>query len=150
VVRISLDANVLVYALHVEDRRNRRAVEIVKRAARGDCILTMQCLAECFNALVRKRGFDPLHARDEIAAFRRSLAYCAARPVDFDEAMAAVVDHQWSFWDAMLWATARRAGCHAILTEDNQDGRELHGVRFVNPFNPENDPVVERLLESTD
>jgi predicted nucleic acid-binding protein len=34
----------------------------------------------------------------------------------------------------MLWATARRAGCRLIVTEDFQDGRELGGVRFVNPF----------------
>ena len=31
-------------------------------------------------------------------------------------------------------ATARDAGVSVVLSEDFQDGREIDGVRFVNPF----------------
>jgi predicted nucleic acid-binding protein len=48
--------------------------------------------------------------------------------------MDAVEEHRLSFWDAMLWATARQIGCAAILSEDMQDGRRLGGVAFINPF----------------
>jgi predicted nucleic acid-binding protein len=150
VVRVSLDANVLVYALHLDDRRNARAVEIVTRAARGDCTQTMQSFAECFNVLIRKREFDVWRARDEIMKFRRSFDYVAARPVDFDDAMRVVGEHKMSFWDAMLWATARRAGCEVILSENMQDGRELEGVRVVNPFDQENDAIVEEVFTSSE
>jgi predicted nucleic acid-binding protein len=146
-VRVSLDANVLVYAIHTSDRRNERAIDIVTRAAHGDCTQTMQSLAECFNVLVRKRGMDALQAREEIWKFRRSFDYAAVRPFDFDEAMRVVIEHRISFWDAMLWATARRAGCSVLLSEDMQDGRQLEGVRFVNPFDPENDALVDRIFE---
>ena len=61
-------------------------------------------------------------------------------------ALAAVGDHGRSFWDAMLWATAARAGVAAILSEDFQDGRVLGGVRFVNPFVPGNAATIDRIL----
>ena len=60
--------------------------------------------------------------------------------------MRVMESHRISFWDAMLWATARRAGCGAILTEDFQDGRLLGGVRFINPFVDENEARVAALL----
>ena len=143
---MSLDANVLVYALHTEDRRHARAVEVVGRAARGDCVQTMQSFGECFNALVRKRGFAPAAARDEVQRFQRSLDYAAPRPCDLDDAMRVVVAHRLSFWDAMLWAVAKRVGCAAILTEDMQDHRDLEGVRIIDPFKPENAGLIDAVL----
>ena len=50
------------------------------------------------------------------------------------DAIDAVERHRFSFWDAMLWAAARRAGCSAILSEDMQHGQRLGGVVFLNPF----------------
>jgi predicted nucleic acid-binding protein len=47
----------------------------------------------------------------------------------------------------MLWATARRAGCRLIVTEDFQDGRELRGVWFVNPFGDALPPRLEAALQ---
>ena len=61
-------------------------------------------------------------------------------------ALAAALDHSISFWDAMLWATARQAGCDCILSEDFQDGRSLGGVTFLNPFEPRNAPRLDRVL----
>jgi predicted nucleic acid-binding protein len=148
--RVSLDTNILVYALHVDDHRNARAVEIIARAADSECIQTLQSYAECFNALVNRRGFSPEVAREEIRRFRSTLDCVAPRPADFDEAMQVVIDHQISFWDAMLWAAARRAGCTLILTEDFQNLRNLEGVQFVNPFDPANDALVDRVLALTE
>ena len=68
--------------------------------------------------------------------------------IDLAEAMRVLEGHRISFRDAMLWATARRAGCSAILSEDFQDGQVLQGVRFVNPFLRKNDAYVEALLGS--
>ncbi|MCM0019690.1 MAG: hypothetical protein NBV67_06825, partial [Tagaea sp.] len=57
---------------------------------------------------------------------------------DLDDALWAVEHHKLAFWDAMLWATCRRAGCSVLFTEDFQDGRLLKGVRFVDPFKAKN------------
>lgn len=45
-----------------------------------------------------------------------------------------------SFGDALIWAAARAAGVERILTEAFQPGREIGGVRFVNPFLSEDSP----------
>jgi predicted nucleic acid-binding protein len=39
-----------------------------------------------------------------------------------------------SFWDALVVAAARKAGCEKLLTEDLQDGRDFGGTTVVNPF----------------
>jgi predicted nucleic acid-binding protein len=60
--------------------------------------------------------------------------------------MNAVAEHSLSFWDAMIWATARRAGCRLLISEDGQDGRMLDGVTIVNPFAPLPSPLIEQAL----
>ncbi len=62
------------------------------------------------------------------------------------EAMDAVADHGLSFWDAKIWATAKRAGCQLLISEDLQDDRTLGGVTIVNPFAPTPSPLIEQAL----
>jgi predicted nucleic acid-binding protein len=63
------------------------------------------------------------------------------------DAMDAFEEHRLSFWDAMLWVTARQAGCTAIISEDMQDGRRLSGVEFINPFAADATVRLAALLE---
>ena len=62
--------------------------------------------------------------------------------------MAAVNEQKLSFRDAMLWATARQAGCSVIVSEDMQQGRRLGGVEFVNPFASETATTMATLLDA--
>jgi predicted nucleic acid-binding protein len=145
-VRVSLDANILVYALQSDERRHGMARDVVARAIGADCVQTLQSFAECFNALVRKRRFDPAVAKVEVDRLKGNFPVEAAQPADLDRAMWATEHHRLAYWDAMLWATARRAGCRLLLTEDGHDGRDLDGVTFVNPFNPANDKLLDLAL----
>ncbi len=52
-------------------------------------------------------------------------------------ALDAMPRHGLSFWDALIWAAAAEGAARTIYTEDFQDGREIEGVRFVNPFAPD-------------
>lgn len=146
-MRLSLDANVLVYAAQKNDRRHAVAASILRRAVEAECIQTLQSFGECFNVLRRKRGFALPEARQIIneyqVLFRRVIA---ADFSDLDRAMRVCVEHGIQYWDALLWATARRAGCRLILTEDMQDGRELEGLMFVSPFKPENEKLLNAVL----
>ncbi len=111
---------------------------------------TLQSLGECFNVLRRKRGFDSTTAQEILREYRSILQkIVAAIPEDLDEAMRAHASHGLQFWDAMLWATAKRAGCRLILSEDFQDGRPLEGVLFVNPFNADNARLLDLALPPT-
>jgi predicted nucleic acid-binding protein len=145
-VRITLDANILVYAIHAEDPRHFPATEIVARAFVSDCVQTLQSLGECFNAVVRKRYLDPHTARERVGMFQARVPVVTADLPDIQQAMAVVGRHRLQFWDAMLWATARRAGCRLILSEDMQDGRDLDGVVFVNPFAASNQRLMDLVI----
>ena len=50
-----------------------------------------------------------------------------------------------SFWDAMLWGAAQQAGVRHLFTEDLQDGFELAGVRFVDPFEAANNRLIDEV-----
>lgn len=143
---MTFDSNVLIYALTRGDPRHAAAAFLLARATRVDCVQTLQSLAECFRVLTTKLRFDPQHARQEIDGFRTAFPVCAADDDDLDQAMRAVEDHRLSFWDAMLWATAKRAGCRMLFSEDLQDGRRLGEVLFVNPFDPANRKLVDLAL----
>lgn len=39
-----------------------------------------------------------------------------------------------SWWDALIVAAARSAGCSVLLTEDLQHGQDLDGLQVINPF----------------
>jgi predicted nucleic acid-binding protein len=77
---------------------------------------------------------------------RRLFPVVAADESDLAAAMRAVEDHRLSFRDAMLWATAKRAGCRMLFSEDLQDGRRLGDVLLVNPFDPANRKLVDLAL----
>ena len=146
---MTLDANILVYAAQRGERRHGAAIALVRRAVSADCVQTLQSFGECFDVLRRKRGFEPTQAQSILREYREILPrMVGATPDDLDEAMRAHASHGLQFWDAMLWATAKRAGCRLILTEDCQDGRNLEGVLFADPFKPENARLLDLALPS--
>ena len=63
-----------------------------------------------------------------------------------DSVLDLVRDHRIGFWDALMCATASRAGLQYLLSEDLQDGRQLASLRIVNPFRPENAALIDRIL----
>jgi len=145
---ISFDAKVLVFATAalVNDRVSR-ARDLLTRAMRAATgVLLLQSLAEFSNVAIRKAGIPA----DLIGRIVQS--WCAVLPVqpadegDLFTALEAVRAHRLAFWDAMLWASAQRAGVRHMLTEDFQDGFVLQEVTFINPFSRENDPLIEKLL----
>ena len=145
---ISADTNILVYAA---DRsagdRHAAAAELVERLIRaGVCVQTLQSLCEFFNVITRKTGIDPGLAAEFVEGWRMVMPVEPASTDDLSHAIRGVREHGLSFWDALLWATARRAGVRLLLSEDFQDGRTIEGVRIANPFAPENRQLIERML----
>lgn len=136
VERVTLDTNVLFYAADEgAGERQDRAREIIDRALRHhDCFLTLQTLSELFASITRKGTMSVADANAEVADYQELFPVVAATPDSLRMAMGAVERHSLSFWDAMQWAVARQAGATLFLSEDLQDGRELEGVRFRNPF----------------
>ncbi len=134
-VKVTLDTNILIYAIDSsEGSKHALAGKILLRAAAARQPLMLQSFNE-FCAVVRRKRLMPLATLKKIVAYHQD-AFVLEPPAaeDLLSALQAQEDHKLAFWDALLWATARRSGCHIIFSEDFQDGRELGGVRFVDPF----------------
>jgi predicted nucleic acid-binding protein len=145
-LRVTFDSNVLIYAVSRSDPKHGVATDLIDRASQADCWQTLQSLAECFNVLSRKYRMPATEAYGWIQSFKRLFPVLTADESDLDRALGAVARHGLSFWDAMLWATANRARCRMLFSEDLQDGCRLEGVLFVNPFVPANQKLVDLAL----
>jgi predicted nucleic acid-binding protein len=145
---ISFDTNILVYAVdNTAGERHAVATDLIERSIRhGGCVQTLQSLAEFFSVVTRKAGIAPDVAASFIKGWHAVLPIEASTPADLDQAIHAARDNGIAFWDAMLWATARRVGVRVLISEDFQDGRILDGVRFVDPFAPQNSTFIDQLL----
>ena len=146
-MRLTFDSNILIYAidLNAGDRHNAAAA-LIRRAARSDCVLTLQSLGEFFHVVTRKTKLSPVNAGLAVERWRAVFAVYAASENCLDAAIALVNRHRLSFWDAMLWATAREAGCRFLLSEDLHDGQTLDGVTCVNPLAAQNQTLIDATL----
>ena len=145
---LSIDTNLLIYAIDATaGTRHERARDLLDRfMGSGRSVLILQTLGEFYSVATRKLGTSPRVVRCLVSDFRAAFKVHAADKRALDLAMAAVEDHSLSFWDALLWATAERAGVRYLLSEGFQDGRRLGGVTFVNPFDASNRRLIEREL----
>lgn len=136
--RVFIDTNVLVYAYdRSEPEKQQRALDTLDRLASARAgVISPQVMSECFVTVTRKIA-SPLSMTD---AYQRLANYLQIWTViDLTgmivlEAARGVREHQFSFWDAQIWATARLNQIPVVLSEDFNTGSVIEGVRFANPF----------------
>jgi predicted nucleic acid-binding protein len=109
-------------------------------------VLTVQSLAEFFHGTTRKGELAPQRSEGFIDRWRAVFPIQAADEQTLTDAIKAVRQNALSFWDAMLWAVARKANCRLLLSEDMHDGQLVGGVTIVNPFAPANAVLIEAAL----
>jgi predicted nucleic acid-binding protein len=133
--RFSLDANVLVYAADLAaGTRHERALDILDRAVRRDCVLTLQALAEFFHVITRKRMVARTEAAAQVRDWTTEYPTISADSAALWAAPEFAVDGRLAWWDALSLATAQRHGCEVVLSEDMQDGARFGGVTILDPF----------------
>lgn len=136
--RVFVDTNVLVYAYdRSEPDKQRRALDVLDRlAVTGAGVISTQVLAEFFVAVTRRiaapLGVD--EAGERVRNYLQSWTVLDLTGMIVLEATRGVRDHQFNFWDAQIWATARLNQIAMIFSEDFNVGAVTEGVRFVNPF----------------
>lgn len=133
-----VDTNVLVYAYDPTDGAKReRAIAVLERlGAYQTAAISTQILGEFFVSVTRKIPW-PLteeEAERSVTNYTRSwVVYALTKPVVL-EAVRGLRRHHLSYWDSLIWATARLNGVPSVLSEDFSDGDLLDGVQFLNPF----------------
>jgi hypothetical protein len=138
---VSFDTNVLVYATtSISDVKVMRA----RDSSPAQCGLRRAscCCKHLANSAMwrsAKREYQLRTSEGQLTLGAPCCQYKRPMTAIFWPHFEAVRAHRLAFWDAMLWASARRAGVRHLLSEDLQDGFALQGVTFINPFNQEND-----------
>lgn len=135
-----VDTNVLIYAVDLaEAAKQRQALRVLEALTYSDRgILSAQILGEFFNAATRPRRqlLTSAEAESSVVTYARAWRILPITQSIVVEAVRGNRQHLISYYDAVVWATAKLNGVPTILSEDLQDGQLIEGVRFINPFTP--------------
>lgn len=134
-VRSFFDTNVLIYT---DDKaapaKQRRALELLAEHRRDRSgVVSLQVLQEYFVTVTRKLRVDAVLARRKVELMAE---FHVASP-ELSDVLGAIDLHRLhaiNFWDALIVRSAKQAGCSVLYSEDMQGGRDIDGVRIVNPF----------------
>src|SRR5262245_39961290 len=133
-----IDTNVLVYAYDPTDGDKReRAIEVLESlGTRQLGSLSTQILGEFFVTVTRKipSPLTEVEAEHNVTSYARSWVVYDLRQSLFLEAVRGPQQHRLSYWDSLIWATAKLNDLPNVLSEDFNDAALLEGVRFLNPF----------------
>lgn len=128
---VFFDTNIAVYAFGDEGRRTEIADQLMPS---GGCI-SVQLLNEFTYVCRRKLKMEWFEVSLALKAIRRMCQ--EARPITADlheSALTIAQRYGYRIYDALIIASAAEAGCRRLYSEDLTDGREIAGVRIVNPF----------------
>lgn len=136
---ILLDTNILVYAYdRSETKKQAIAINLLDRlVAESAGVLSAQVLSEFFVTTTRKLP-APLsveQAMESISNYISSWIILDTTSLVVLEAARGVRDHQFSYYDAQIWAVARLNQIPVIFSEDFNES-DIEGVQFANPFSP--------------
>lgn len=138
-----VDTNILVYIYDRSESAKQRMAEAIydRLTLSGRGVISTQIMAEFFNVTTRRlsQPLSPEAAYRRLENYQRSWDVVNMTPAIVLEAVRGVIAHQLSFWDALIWATAKLNQIPVILSEDFRSGASLEGVRFINPLSDDFD-----------
>jgi predicted nucleic acid-binding protein len=146
-MRVAVDTNVLAYAEGVGDaERCQVAIGLVERLPESAVVLPAQVLGELMLVLARKAGRTREASRDAVLGWADSFDVADSTWDSFQSAFDLSVNHEFRMWDALVVAVAAENRCRIVLSEDLQHGFTWRGVTIVNPFLPDQSPLLSAIL----
>ena len=131
-----LDTNILLYTISIDPGEAFKRQTSQALLDRDDNALSTQVLAEFYSQATRPSRRDAL-SPELAAGFVQTWTRFPVQPITVGivtEAMRLHAMHGFSYWDSAIIAAAIAIGCGELCTEDLSHGREVEGVRIVNPF----------------
>jgi predicted nucleic acid-binding protein len=131
-----VDSNVLIYAYDLDaGAKYRKAAEILESLwDRNRGVLSTQVLQEFYVNVTRKIA-RPLPRKSARAVVDSYAVWCVEiTPAELNAAFRIEDEARIGFRDALIVATALKAGADRILSEDLNPGQRILGLRIENPF----------------
>jgi predicted nucleic acid-binding protein len=135
VERSFIDTNILVYAEASDaPEKQKAALACLKQhheAATG--VLSTQVLQEYCNVALKKLKMTATHIRAQLD-FYEQFEVIQITPAIIHLALDLNQTRSVSFFDALILASAKVAGCSVLLTEDMNVGENIGDIQILNPF----------------
>lgn len=131
-----VDTNVLIYAHDVDAKSKHEIAKDVLRElwARRAGVLSMQVLQEFYVNVTRKIASPLPKDKARLVVNSYSIWCVETTPAEIATAFRIEDESQIGFWDALIIASAVKAGTQRILSEDLNAQQIIAGVRVENPF----------------
>jgi predicted nucleic acid-binding protein len=136
--RFFLDTNVFVYSFDQSDpAKAQRAKELIRDALKTQKgVVSYQVVQEFFNVALR-RFAQPMQAAEAAeylnTVFRPLLGVQSSQAL-YVEALQLHAQSRLSWFDALIVASAIKARCNLLYTEDLQHGQRFGTLQIRNPF----------------
>jgi predicted nucleic acid-binding protein len=131
-----VDTNILIYAHDVDQGQKHLTARdiLIELMQDRSGVLSPQVLQEFYVNVTRKiaKPLSKRAAREIVADY--SVWCIDTTAAEVAEAFRIEDAAKVSFWDALILASAVKAGAEVLLSEDLSSGQKMAGVRIQNPF----------------
>lgn len=130
-----VDSNIWLYALIVgnDTIKTIRAVTLIQTTT--NIIVSTQVLNEVAVNLIKKAAFTEQEVRKLITSFYQQYMVVNLSHDILLRASQLREQHQISYWDSLIVASARAGGASIVYSEDMHDGMIIDNVlTIINPF----------------
>lgn len=125
------DTSVLLYLLSAETGKADRAEMLLAESG----VISVQVLNEFTAVATRKLAMALTDVRETLQTVRK---ICRTEPLtesDHDHALDIMGRYKFSLYDSVIVASALRANCGILFTEDLQHGQLIEQqIKVINPF----------------
>ncbi len=136
--KVFIDTNILVYAYDMsEPDKQEKALSCLDQLISLDQgVISAQVLSEFFVTVTRKipDKMSVNQTEERIKNFCQIWPVLQLNEMIVMEAIRGAQDHSFSYWDSLIWATARLNQVAIIASEDYTSGSYIEGIRFFNPL----------------
>jgi predicted nucleic acid-binding protein len=125
------DTNIIVYAFSSNDPRGEKAEALLAQGG----IISVQVLNEFVNVSRRKRLRDWDEIQGALAVLRTLLDVPQPLTIEVHEAAIVIArDYRFALYDSLIVASAMRAGCAVLYSEDFPHEQRVKDLTIRNPF----------------
>lgn len=124
------DSDILLCMVSEDAEKAARAALLLEAGG----VVSVQVLNEFADVCLRKFAKPVPEIRRLLRATR---ALCSVEPIDIDTHELGIhiaERYRFHIFDSMIVASAIRAGCTTLYTEDLQHGQQIEGLTVRNPF----------------
>ena len=131
-----LDTNVFIYLFDDVDTHKRGVAErlVSDALASGRAVVSYQVVQEALNVITRKLGASTDDARRFLDVVLDPLWQVGPSSELYGAALDVRGRYGFSYFDALIVASALAAGCTRLLSEDLQHGQRIGDLVVVDPF----------------